>query len=78
MYTEVMENGLHYVQVALNEVPLYIRENCCIFRWRMRWRWWMLWICSIGPLLVLTKRPLLYMMMTVLGWHMKIRVIIQQ
>ena len=30
LYTEIMEKGLHYVEVALNEVPLFIRENCCI------------------------------------------------
>lgn len=27
---EVLEKGHHYVEVALNEVPLFIRQGCCI------------------------------------------------
>lgn len=30
IYTEKMEKGSHYISVALNEVPLFIRENKCI------------------------------------------------
>ena len=30
IYTEKMARGSHYISVALNEVPLFIRENKCI------------------------------------------------
>ena len=30
IYKEKMDKGLHYISVALNEVPLFIRENKCI------------------------------------------------
>lgn len=30
IYEEVLEKGHHYVEVALNEVPLFIRKNRCI------------------------------------------------
>ena len=30
IYTEKMEKGSHYINVTLNEVPLFIRENKCI------------------------------------------------
>ncbi len=28
--TEILPQGVHYVKVALNEVPLFIRKGCCI------------------------------------------------
>lgn len=28
--TEILPQGVHYVKVALNEVPLFIRKDCCI------------------------------------------------
>ena len=30
IHQEKMEKGIHYIKVALNEVPLFIRENKCI------------------------------------------------
>ena len=27
---EVLDKGIHYVEVALNEVPLFIRKGCAI------------------------------------------------
>lgn len=30
IYTEEMAQGIHYIKVALNEVPLFIRKGCCI------------------------------------------------
>ncbi len=30
IYEEILEKGSHFVEVALNEVPLFIRKNCCI------------------------------------------------
>ena len=30
VYQEVLEKGIHYVEVALNEVPVFIREGKCI------------------------------------------------
>jgi alpha-glucosidase len=30
LYTETLKPGLHYVKVAVNEVPLFIREHRCI------------------------------------------------
>lgn len=30
MFQEVLPKGIHYVEVALNEVPLFIRKGCAI------------------------------------------------
>ena len=30
IHQEVLEKGIHYVEVALNEVPLFIRKGCAI------------------------------------------------
>ena len=30
IYEEVLEKGIHYVEIALNEVPLFIRSGKCI------------------------------------------------
>lgn len=30
MFQEILPKGIHYVEVALNEVPLFIRKGCAI------------------------------------------------
>lgn len=30
LYEETLEKGVHYVEIALNEVPLFIRKGKCI------------------------------------------------
>lgn len=40
---EILEKGVHYVEVALNEIPLFIRrEN--VFRLQKQRNVWQLWI----------------------------------
>ena len=30
IFTEILAQGVHYIKVALNEVPLFIRKGTCI------------------------------------------------
>ena len=30
IFEEILGRGTHYIDVALNEIPLFIRKNCCI------------------------------------------------